>query len=186
MYLSGDSTLYVQDIRLLDTSYEDLRIPGLALSTGPASSPPDLINVIGGVYAYGFDSSADEEVFFTVQLPHSWKEGTDIEPHVHWMTQNTDTGNVCWKLEYTWANIGDTFGATATVSGLTDASGTDNDHMYTDLETISGAGKTFSSMLICRLYRDVSDDDYNTDAALLEIDFHYQVWRFGTRNELTD
>jgi len=48
---------------------------------------------------------------------------------------------------------------------------------------ISGTGKTISSMLICRLFRDVSEDDYNNDAAFLEFDIHYEINSVGSKTE---
>ncbi len=61
-----------------------------------------------GVYTYTFESVGtdnEEEVFFSVQLPHNWKEGSAIYPHVHWSPQTTGhNGSVVWGLEYSWVN----------------------------------------------------------------------------------
>jgi hypothetical protein len=60
-------------------------------------------------------------------------------------------------------------------------------HKAVNATGIDGTGKTLSSMIICRLYRDVSDanDTYASDAFLLEIDFHYEIDTVGSRTELT-
>ncbi len=48
------------------------------------------------------------------------------------------------------------------------------------------ASSDVSIMLMCRIYRDVSDgDDYADDAFLLEIDFHYEIDTVGSRAEAT-
>ena len=61
-----------------------------------------------GVYTYtfeGVETDNEEEVFFSVQLPHNWKEGSAIYPHVHWSPQTTGkSGSVVWGLEYSWVN----------------------------------------------------------------------------------
>jgi len=36
---------------------------------------------------------------------------------------------------------------------------------------------------MCRLMRDVSEDDYDTDAALLYVDFHYERDTLGSDEE---
>jgi hypothetical protein len=42
-------------------------------------------------------------------------------------------------------------------------------------------------MLVCRLFRDAAGvggtDDYDDDAGLLEIDFHYEIDTIGSRTE---
>jgi hypothetical protein len=60
-------------------------------------------------------------------------------------------------------------------------------HLLTPLPTMSGSGKTLSSMIICRLYRDADAgaDDFAYDAGLFEIDFHYQIDSDGSRQEYT-
>ncbi len=39
-----------------------------------------------GVFLWMFSASQEQEVYFTVQLPHKYKVGTDLYPHVHWTT----------------------------------------------------------------------------------------------------
>jgi len=38
-------------------------------------------------------------------------------------------------------------------------------------------------MLLCRVFRDVANDDFDDDAFLFEIDFHYQIDSLGSRTE---
>jgi len=131
-----------------------------------------------------------DEVFFTCQLPHSYKEGTDIGAHLHWTPadRGTDEGTavVAWKLDYSWANIDGTFGASATVD-LSDAcQSTDDDHLNTPEVAISGTDKTISSILVCRLWRDLTGDTWvGTTAAqspaILEFDFHFEIDTVGSR-----
>lgn len=162
--------------------YEDLRVPVTAVRAGGAA--PTWGTFSGNLETWLFPTNADAEVHFAVQLPHAWMEGSEIEAHVHWAPMDTDTGDVSWNLEYIWANEGATFGAAATLSPTPDpADGTALKHQYFDIGDIAGTGKTISSILICRLYRDVSNDDYTGWAALLEFDFHIRLDARGSSTE---
>jgi hypothetical protein len=182
--------------------WDDLRFSAESSKLGGAKDPGFAVFLTDGgtpasqgVFIYWFDKATEEELFFAAQMPHSWKEGTDIEAHVHWVGKTTAPGagtDVCWGMEYTWANINSVFPATTLIYGDEQSNGatetiTANKHYLTELGTISGTGKTLSSMLICRVFRDAAGvggtDDYDADAGLLEIDFHYQVDSFGSKEE---
>lgn len=173
--------------------WEDLRVPMTATTVGGAKDP-GLITFNGGnLKVWGFAAGGqDEELFFECQIPHSYKEGTDILPHVHWCPIDANTGNVKWGIEYQWANPGSAFPVSATLESFTavsgGATGTAWLHSITALGTISGAGKNISSMLVCRVYREQSDavnDTYASDAALLELDFHFQADSAGSIAEFS-
>lgn len=169
-------------------AYDDIRVSGLSTKTN--ATAPDLVAfapATTNLLTYGFNGDATtEQVYFAIQLPHSYKEGTNISPHVHWTPTDTNTGTVVWSLEYTWANNAGTFPAPTTItSPAVAAGGTAWVSKYSDFGDINGSGKTVSSMLICRLFRDPANDTYEHDAALLEVDFHYQIDSFGSHDELT-
>lgn len=166
-------------------AWDDLRIPGMAVGTG-ASAPDQITLVGGGLRGFGFDGGVtSEQVFFEVQVPHHWKMGSNISPHVHWTPTTTATGSVAWYLEYTWSQINRTFDAATTISGVTELTTNSQwKHILTELPLISGSSISgVSSMLICRLYRDPGTDTYANDAGFLEFDFHYQIDSRGSRFE---
>lgn len=184
------------------TMWDDLRFAAVSTKLGGSKDPTFAVFLTDGevspsqgVFLYWFDKANEKELFFAAQMPHSWKEGTDIEAHVHWVGKSTAAGagtDVSWGLEYTWANINGTFGNTDIIYGDEQSNGateiiTINKHYLTELGTITGTDKTLSSMLICRVFRDAAGvggtDDYDDDAGLLEIDFHYQVDSFGSKEE---
>lgn len=174
------------------TVWEDLRVPVTSTKLGGTKDPgfskfKDNGSGSQGVFVYHFDKSTEEELYFTVQMPHSWKEGSTIYPHVHWAPIDTDTGTVVWGLEYTWASIDGTFGNTTLLDFTADAGdGVAYKHQIIGSnDGIIATNKTLSSMLICRIYRNVASDTYNNDAALLEIDFHYEMDTIGSRAVLT-
>lgn len=179
-------------IELQTVVWDDLRV-AVASAARLGLTDPDWVKVLDngatsvGVYALGFADNRDEEVFFTVQIPHTYKQGTDIYPHVHWLPMSTGTGVVEWQLEYTWTNINGTFGNTTEISCTDSGDGTAYKHQIASFSSISGTGKNISSMLLCRLHRDGGNgsDTYVGDAVLLEIDFHYQINTMGSRQELS-
>ncbi len=182
------------------TRYDDLKVP-ITSTNHDGSRPPEYYwyqDTSGGgwgsqgVFAAWFDQSTEEEVYFMVQMPHGWIEGSDIYPHVHWSTKyDMGSTKVQWGLEYTWANVGDDVGVTTMITGNTPIANclpaTAFKHLLTPLPTMSGSGKTLSSMIICRLYRDADAgaDNFGHDAGLFEIDFHYQIDTDGSREPFT-
>lgn len=161
--------------------YEDLKIGGL-LRAGANPAPTFAqITGLGNVYLYKFGASTLDNLYATVQLPHNWKQGTDIIPHIHWTSEDSNAGNVVWTLEYTWANYNGTFGTTTTVE-ITAANDTAYKHRLNNFATISGIGKTISSILIIRLSRNgtAAADTYASTAALIDFDIHYEVDSMGS------
>jgi len=178
--------------------WEDLRVPVTATNNSSAR-PPTFSRVIRngtseGVYTYFFSNIQEQELFFNVQLPHSYDEGTDIEPHVHWLIGATvagATGVLQWGLEYTWANIDSDFTDPTTIINsdlaLLTAATPRFRHFYTDFPFISGTvpdTKRISSMLMCRVFRNVAvTANFNASIAMLEIDFHFRMCGNGSTQE---
>lgn len=179
------------------TAWDDLMIPGQSVKVTGAS-PPDFAAGFAGdatLEAYFFDGgNTMEQIFFSVQMPHAWKQGSTIYPHVHFAPASTNAGDTAGRvvrfiLEYTWANIGETFGASS-VLNLDSASFVPNTSQWKHLlavaaSGIDAAGKTLSSMLMCRLYRDPADsaDTYPQDVAFLQFDVHYEIDALGSEQE---
>lgn len=167
------------------TVWDDLRTPVQNLIV-PATKNPAW-GAFNGGQALFFDATTvagnQEEVYFSLQMPHSWKEGsTSLVPHVHVSSTAGSPGNTRWALAYTWANIGSTFQAPTTVFAIQPDMDTLK-HTVADFTAISGAGKTIGSMLICKLYRNGAStlDTYPEDAVLLEFDMHYEIDTVGSR-----
>ena len=180
--------------------WDDLRVPVSATKRG-GTKDPDFAKILDngagsqGVFSYLFDQTSEEELYFNVQIPHSWKYESTIHAHVHWApTANGSAGQkVSWGLEYSVAKIGSTFGNTTIIYGDTttpDETLVADRHYLTDLGDISMTGvDSVSPMLVCRVFRDAGGtggtDDLASDAALLEFDFHFQIDRPGSRSEFT-
>ena len=176
-------------------TWDDLRVPMTATKGGGVREPgfakfKDNGSGSTGVYVHWFDKTNIEELFFACQMPHSWA-GTLIYPHVHFVpkTDGGETHRVRWGLEYTWAGIGQVFGNSSILYASSPLALDAGRHYLTPFAAITpDAGqKNISSMLICRVFRDAThtDDDYNDDAGLLEIDFHYEIDTVGSREMMS-
>jgi hypothetical protein len=170
------------------TQWEDLRVPVNALAPGATPADPIIYGPGGNVRIRGFDGNVTvESMDFTAQLPHSYVQGTDLSAHVHWCPTTNNAGNVIWRLDYYWVNIDGLIPVLGQIdTGAVAAGGTAWKHLLSEIHPhISGVGKTISSMLMCRIWRDPSGSDtYPDDAGLLEVDFHFQVDSCGSRQEL--
>jgi len=171
---SGDLTIKTASgyTKVLEQSvWDDLRITPGTFSFAGVTDPTLRDWQPGGSGAtfktYCF--SQNDEVFFTCQMPHTYKEGTNIHPHVHWtprqygVAENGET--VAWKFDYTWANVSETFPPSVTADMSDTCSGTNDYHEISNTLEIDGTGKKISSMLMCRLYRDTTGDTYSTTAS---------------------
>jgi hypothetical protein len=170
------------------TVWEDLRFPSQALKLS-GTKPPTWTTYQGGE-VLGFSDQAivgnEERVSFVAQLSHSYKEGSTIYPHLHWISTDTSTGNVVWKLSYSWGNWAGTF-PTATTTTMTVAKSVVlNYHSMDSFSPISGTGKEISSILICDLSRNSSSaaDTYTATAYLAEVDIHLELNTMGSKDEL--
>ncbi|NCT18642.1 MAG: hypothetical protein COZ75_05975 [Flavobacteriaceae bacterium CG_4_8_14_3_um_filter_34_10] len=169
-----------------DTSKEiedDLRV---TIDKGSNSAQLGSLTGVSGPQIWFFrDGSGIEAMSFSLQLPHNWKEGSTIHPHIHWVPRNSGTGNVQWNLDYSWADLDTTtpkvFPATTTSSVIASGPFVQNMHLLTPLTTgdvgIDATGKHISSVLVCRIWRDsgLAGDTYNQDAGGLSMDFHITI-----------
>ena len=148
-----------------------------------------------GVFAFAFEDQSnpgnEQSLSFTIQMPHNWKEGSTIYPHLHWSPGDNTNGAVVWGLEYTWieynSSTPQTFPAT-TVETIT-ASFTSSDHMHLlhsfSAITPNSNQDNISSILVMRIFRNSSNaaDTYNGDAFGLSFDIHYEMDTGGSRQE---
>jgi len=189
--IETDGTLILEGAA---TVWEDLRV---ALDKGAnAAQLGFLPGAISGPEIWYFRNAAGVEAMsFTVQMPHNWKEGSIIHPHIHWIPKTTGAGNVEWNFEYTWANYNpgapEIFPAVTTSTVVASGPFLINSNLITGLTAnnvgIVATGKTVSSILICRIWRDSgrAADTYVGDAGGLSLDFHYEINSIGSHSEYT-
>jgi len=189
---SGDNPTWEDTSDFLTSSdlivWDDLRVPITSVETSGIRDPSFEI-FDNGLRTYAFTYQAnqlnEEEVFFIAQLPHSYREGTNIYPHVHWSPSTTDTNTVRWGFEYSWSNVSDVYPSSTTIYSDVDTGGVAKKMLIGSFGELDGTGKKISSILVCRLFRNSShlNDTYTENAFIFEFDFHFQSDSFGSSQQ---
>jgi hypothetical protein len=162
------------------TVFDDLMVQ-MTQGLQGANAKPDFDNTNVGLLFPNNNST--ERVYLNVQLPHNWKEGSTIYPHVHWH-QSAATTPV-FQMDYRWANIGAAAGSwttayTMSTKAATYTSGTIH-QISSNAAGIDGTGKTMSSILQIKLYR--NDSAYQGDCLVTSFDIHYEIDSLGSNTE---
>ena len=187
-YLDDELKRLADLVNVKNVQWDDLRFPASAANPPGLSSDPDYDTTNGG---WLFDASSTELLFFQAQMPHAWREGTIIHPHVHWQKTTSAAGDVYWQLDYKKAPIAGvmdaaftTLSVTSTVPGTPD-NDTANEHLISTFGDLDMAGNELSDMLLFKLSRIGGDaaDTYGADVRLLEFDIHYEIDGFGSGRE---
>jgi hypothetical protein len=167
------------------TTWDDLVMP-LTSSRRGANNLPDFDETNVG---YLFPrNDATEILYIIMQMPHRWKLGSKIFPHVHWAQGNT--ANAVFNIDYKWINL-----AGSTTAGFTTyaistpmevlASGTTIHQLSTNTAGITpsdGINK-ISSIFLIKLYR--NDDVYPGDVLTYQFDIHYEIDSLGSNTEFS-
>lgn len=168
--------------------WDDLRAPTTGINpTGPAS-PPTVDPDDGSLR---FAQNQDNLIAVTFQMSHSWKEGTTIYPHLHWVKPTSAAGTVAWQMRWRLAAPGEVFSAWTAWADL-DAEVLDDDTAEKQaIDRLTGGlsmvGKVISTMLLFNVRRQSQGggDTYPTYAKLLEVDLHYQMDALGSVSQFT-
>jgi hypothetical protein len=182
--ITGDTTVTgtatLGGLRLSDTSWDDLKFP-FTLTKQGNTGKPDYDYTNNGLL---FPQNDSGEITYAVgQMPHAWKEGTNISPHIHYIQDEAEVPT--FKLDYKWYNNGDavpgsyTTIATTGTPVFTYTSG--SILQILSFPDIDGTGKTLSSILDIKVYRD--DNDVTGDVLGKEFDIHYEIDSFGSNDE---
>lgn len=172
-------------MNIISPTWDDLRFPATSGSLDPSASPV-WVTYKTNFTALDFDEG--DGIFFFAQMPHTYLEGSDIKPHVHFtlpVAGGGGTKNIGWSLSYSWVNINESPFTTGTgiSSTINYGDAIADKHLIHALPTISGRGKKISSMLLLKLTRSVTANPYPNGVYLLEFDIHYQSVQWGSIQE---
>ncbi len=134
----------------------------------------------------------NDHVYFTMQIPHSWKTNTAIFPHLHFVQTLTSQTNGLWLMRYKWYSLGDAV-PTAWIevrsgsNAFNYAGGTI--HQLQGFPTIdnvgiSGAGKSISSLIDIKIYRTATNISVGT-VQMKQFDIHIQKDSLGSDGIVT-
>lgn len=173
--------------RMVVPAYNDLFFP-VSGARVPAANAPTWSTFTTNTKEYTF--AIDDYIDLGAgEVLHDWKEGTDLEVHLHIATNGSDTGDtaVKYNIHYTLADMGEVFAAEATISTqYTIPGGTaDKTHLYIDIDTISVPTYKIGTNIKIRVERvDVTAaSDPGGDPFVLMVGIHYQVDSLGSRLE---
>ncbi len=179
----------VHRIAYVTPYYEEISMPSSSLTgLGIASDPAKSNSQSGLVYVFTDELAVDEKLlYFTAQMPHNYREGTDIIFVVHFHYSTDEVGTlVRWAIRYSWSNIGDNLPVGTSIWKNSDPANNDSlKNQATKFTSVSGTGKTISSQLLCYLSRNSShvDDTYTDNARVIGVSILYQVDSPGSLNE---
>jgi hypothetical protein len=162
------------------TSWDDLMVEARPGIQGQ-STKPDWDN---NYHALMFpQNNPSEIVTLNFQLPHRWKLGSTIQPHIHFLHNQNKIP--IFKMQYRWYNIGDPPPASWTIYTMNDVlvpyPGYSIHNLCLNQTGIDGTGMGFSSLLQVKIYRD--DNVFVGDCPVFGFDIHIEIDSFGTGDE---
>lgn len=175
------------------TTWEDLRTPTNQLKVHGVK-PPVWTDYKGGqVLAFEDQAVNYQTVYFTWQMPHAYKLGTTVYPHVHATPEDATAGDVYWEFTYSIAEVDGIFQNPTIVNTVQAMPTIADQHKFHKIATIDGtempaSGEDVSTVLVCSLTRrsdNVLDTFNGKSVYLLEVDLHYEIDTVGSRQELS-
>jgi hypothetical protein len=159
--------------------------------------PATAVNPPGGVQAatqniteltLDFENGKDCRIDLVYQMPHRWKVGGELRFHLHTFRSTNETGKVArWLVKWRYA-IEDSASKAAWTDDaavlIAVPSGTGPKIIPIKAFTMAGCG--ISSCVQIQLTRTAthSDDTYNGNVEVYNLDGHYQIARaMGSTNE---
>jgi len=173
------------DIIATFPTWDDVQV-NLSNIKAPASDPPTW-RLYNGCEVPAFGGGGTNTLYFSSQLTHKYKQGTDLRFHFHAAYPNTGAGNSRWTFTYSWANINGTFAAATSETIDFASAGVADKHVIHGFTAISGAGMLISSVLLCSLSRigGHANDTYASDIYALSADFHIEIDTLGSKTSTT-
>jgi hypothetical protein len=162
-------------------AYDDIIISAMNLRGG--GTPPNYVQFQDSIYGTSFVDNATDIVYGSFEIPHTYKEGSDLEVHLHWSPSSVNTGRCDWVMKYTWANMNGVFGAEETLTFQQEGSGVINKSQYVSANVlIDGTSKDIKigAIFAFALSRPTGDA-FTGDAFLHSVGVHYQVDTMGSR-----
>lgn len=136
-----------------------------------------------------FSGTLDNAIANSFQMPHMWKEGTQIFPHIHWTKPAGGAGDdVVWHFYYRVYKIGAAptawngpiLGTLAqSHNGIAEA------EAITTFGPIAMSGYKISQNVAWYLVRKGSTDGFGGTARLIQFDVHFLKNTDGSRKEFT-
>jgi hypothetical protein len=182
--ISGN-TIFKGNITYNDTFWEDANLGVITLGDG-VNAPTKIDWNSTGVEVNCFAGSVKNDyVSGCIEMPHSWKEQTNIYPHLHWAKTDANNGYVVWNVSYFISNqiSNRILQGRLNVSSITPA--TAWNETYIEFNEISMTNFKLGTQVCFRLERlqDFVNDSYSGFACPTTIGIHYEIDSVGSREE---
>jgi len=183
--VQGDSYFRIEEdgsVQMLGNAsmWDDLKFPASQTKLGSNLKPDFDQTNVGLLFP---QNDATEVIYINVQMPHAYKKGTNIHPHVHFI-QSAATVPV-FKMTYRWYDKGASAIAaftTIATNNLVYTYTSGSIHQVAKFPSIVPTVTGISSMLDVKLYRE--DNVVTGDVLVKEFDIHYEIDSFGSRTEV--
>lgn len=175
------------------TTWDDVFVPFTQAKQGSNSKPSFDETNVGLLFPYNDNSAI---IYMVVQIPHKYKVGSDIYPHIHW--QQSISSFPTWSMSYKWFNNNEAVPASFTTittdtGEFTYSSG--NLAQISAFPAITGATnseggglssteKGISSVLLIKLWRSANTGP-NANILAFQFDIHIEIDTQGSRGEYT-
>lgn len=136
--------------------------------------------------------------YMSTELLHDWKEGSDMQIHIHWATgglNDTTVRGVKWEVEYTVCNPLEsgvsptvfTAAATQSLEVSIPAAQPDRTHRVSTIYTIPGSTLKIGAQLLMRLKRiaSVTNPAPAADPFVISFGVHFEADTLGSRSVST-
>jgi len=170
--------------------FDDIYMPMSSGKIGGANQPT-WAAFQGNTYEYSFGIN-DYIHLPSVEIEHTYLEGSDIEIHVHIVLDGSDVGDtyVNYEAEYTIGDMDEVMSAASVeTSGDTKITGgtADRTHLYITISTITGTGFKIGSTFKCRFRRIALTGGGNApgnDPYCTMVGLHVEKDTVGSRTQL--
>ena len=184
----GDANLNVLQTRTGDGWFDN--VSQLYLRDTEFSADP--APFIGGISLRRFIPGEMREAFAEFHIPHIWKPGTMMYPHVHFTILSSAAGTVRWGFEYIFARTqrSDAFTqypATTVTIYLVQVIAANSERTHFVVEApqgqgIPGTNLEVDGMVLARVFRDGAhaNDTFEQDVFGITVDLHTETDRYST------
>lgn len=181
--IAGSTETIIPSLNYPATVYDDVYIS--LTSVRVTANAPDFNVFNNGNYALEFQDNARQsrdEVFFTFQMPHSYKINGTFNAHLHYSYDTNNTGVGTFSLSCSKADINGYFTGHNFNLNTTSSNVGEDKHFLTSFPSFNLYCTQVSCIMQCTLRResDQSSDSYNSGIYVHAIDFHVPMDKFGT------
>jgi len=184
----ADANLNVLQLRTGDGWFDNVSQLYLRDTQDSADPAP----FIGGISLRRFIPGEMREAFAEFHIPHTWRPGTMMYPHVHFTILSSGSGTVRWGFEYCFArtqrsNAFTRYQETTATIYLEQVIDANSERTHFVVEAAEGQGipgtdLEVDGMILCRVFRDGAhvNDTFESDAFGITVDLHTEIDRYST------